>query len=126
MATAAELYQKVMDSKLTTEDKDLQRYFKEAEQMYTKIDLERKTWAEKWAEQDNREMFEKRGSGKDHGTTLIKAIEDEAKKFGATTSYVDTMCFQAPGFYRNCGYEEYGAIEGYPGGVTRHWFTKAL
>jgi len=64
--------------------------------------------------------------GKDFGTKLITAIEDEARKFGATRSYVDTMSFQAPGFYRNCGYEEYGAIEGYPGGVTRHWLTKAL
>ena len=64
--------------------------------------------------------------GKDFGTKLIKAIEDEAKKFGAVRSYVDTMSFQAPGFYRGCGYEEYGAIDGYPGGVTRHWLTKAL
>ena len=64
--------------------------------------------------------------GKDFGTDLIKSIEDEARKFGATRSYVDTMSFQAPGFYRNCGYKEFGAIEGYPGGVTRHWLTKAL
>jgi GNAT superfamily N-acetyltransferase len=70
--------------------------------------------------------MEQKYRGKDFGTKLIKAIEDEARKFGATRSYVDTMSFQAPGFYRNCGYEEYGAIEGYPGGVTRHWFTKAL
>ena len=40
--------------------------------------------------------------------------------------HVDTMSFQAPGFYRSCGYEQFGAIDGYPGGVTRHWFTKAL
>jgi len=64
--------------------------------------------------------------GKDHGTKLIAAIEDEARKFGATRSYLDTMSFQAPGFYRSCGYEEFGAIDGYPGGVTRHWFTKSL
>jgi GNAT superfamily N-acetyltransferase len=63
---------------------------------------------------------------KDYGTRLIKAIEDEARRFGATRSYVDTMSFQAPGFYRRCGYEEFGSIEGYPGGVTRHWLTKAL
>src|SRR4030095_12084158 len=62
--------------------------------------------------------------GKDFGTK--KAIEDEARKFGATRSYVDTMSFQAPGFYRNCGYEEFGFFEGYPKGVTRHWLTKAL
>jgi GNAT superfamily N-acetyltransferase len=64
--------------------------------------------------------------GKDYGTRLIGAIEDEAKKFGATRSYLDTMSFQAPGFYRACGYEEFGSIDGYPKGVTRHWFTKAL
>ena len=53
-------------------------------------------------------------------------MEDEARKFGATRSYLDTMSFQAPGFYRACGYEEFGSIDGYPEGVTRHWFTKAL
>jgi GNAT superfamily N-acetyltransferase len=64
--------------------------------------------------------------GQDYGTKLIAAIEDEARRLGATRSYVDTMSFQAPGFYRSCGYEEFGAIDGYPGGVTRHWFTKSL
>jgi GNAT superfamily N-acetyltransferase len=63
---------------------------------------------------------------KDYGTRLIKAIEGEARRFGATRSYVDTMSFQAPGFYGRCGYEEFGSIEGYPGGVTRHWLMKAL
>jgi GNAT superfamily N-acetyltransferase len=64
--------------------------------------------------------------GKDHGTKLISAIEHEARRFGATQSYVDTMSFQAPGFYRSCGYQEFGSIAGYPGGVTRHWLTKKL
>ena len=70
--------------------------------------------------------IEQKLRGKDHGTKLIKAIEDEARRFGATHSYVDTMSFQAPGFYRACGYREFGSIEGYPGNVTRHWFTKSL
>ena len=70
--------------------------------------------------------MEQKLRGKDHGTRLIKAIEDEAREFGATRSYLDTMSFQAPGFYRACGYEEFGSIDGYPKGVTRHWFTKAL
>jgi GNAT superfamily N-acetyltransferase len=65
-----------------------------------------------------------RGAG--FGGKLIKAIEDEARRFGAVRAYVDTMSFQAPGFYRANGYEEFGSIEGYPGGVTRHWFTKSL
>src|SRR5947199_9257699 len=37
--------------------------------------------------------IEQKYRGKEHGTTLSRAIEEEAKKFGATTSYVDTMSF---------------------------------
>jgi GNAT superfamily N-acetyltransferase len=70
--------------------------------------------------------IERKLRGKDYGTKLIRAIENEAKRCGATRSYVDTMSFQAPRFYRSCGYEEFGSIEGYPGNVTRHWFTKSL
>jgi GNAT superfamily N-acetyltransferase len=70
--------------------------------------------------------IEARFRGKGHGTALIEKIEDEARRFGAVRSYLDTMSFQAPDFYRECGYETFGAIEGYPGGVTRHWFTKTL
>jgi GNAT superfamily N-acetyltransferase len=64
--------------------------------------------------------------GKGHGTALIGAIEQEARRLGAVRAYLDTMSFQAPGFYRACGYQEFGTIDGYPNGVTRHWFTKAL
>jgi GNAT superfamily N-acetyltransferase len=70
--------------------------------------------------------IEQKLRGHDYGTKLIRAIEDEARRLGATQSYVDTMSFQAPGFYRSCGYKEFGSIDGYPGGVTRHWFTKSL
>ncbi|RXG93619.1 GNAT family N-acetyltransferase [Bradyrhizobium zhanjiangense] len=71
-----------------------------------------------WIEQKHR--------GQGHGTKLIAAIEDEARRLGAIRSHVDTMSFQAPGFYRSCGYDEFGAIDGYSGGVTRHSFTKSL
>ena len=70
--------------------------------------------------------IEERFRGQGHGTTLIEKIEAEARRFGAVRSYVDTMSVQAPAFYRARGYEAFGAIDGYPGGVTRHWFTKAL
>jgi GNAT superfamily N-acetyltransferase len=70
--------------------------------------------------------LEQRLRRKGFGARLIKAIEDEARRFGATFAYVDTMSFQAPGFYRTCGYKEFGSIEGYPGSVTRHWLTKKL
>ena len=56
--------------------------------------------------------IEQKLRGKDYGTKLIGAIEDEARRFGATRSYVDTMSFQAPGFYRSCGYREFGSIDG--------------
>ena len=70
--------------------------------------------------------IEERFRGKGHGTALIEKIEDEARRFGAVRSYLDTMSVQAPDFYRARGYEAFGTIDGYPGGVTRHWFTKAL
>jgi GNAT superfamily N-acetyltransferase len=70
--------------------------------------------------------IEERFRGKGHGTALMQKIEAEARQFGAVRSYLDTMSIQAPGFYRACGYEAFGEIDGYPGGVTRHWFTKAL
>jgi GNAT superfamily N-acetyltransferase len=70
--------------------------------------------------------IEERFRGKGHGTALINKMEEEARRFGAVRSYLDTMSVQAPDFYRACGYETFGAIDGYPGGVTRHWFTKAL
>ena len=70
--------------------------------------------------------IEEQFRGKGHGTALIEQIEEEARRFGAVRSYLDTMSVQAPDFYRACGYQAFGFIDGYPGGVTRHWFTKAL
>ncbi|MBI3701184.1 MAG: GNAT family N-acetyltransferase [Afipia sp.] len=63
---------------------------------------------------------------KGYGKRLIKAIEGEAKDFGAKRAYVDTLSVQAPGFYRSCGYRQFGSIGGYPRKTTRHWFTKSL
>src|ERR1700742_1735959 len=70
--------------------------------------------------------IDERFRGKGVGTKLIRKIEAQARRFGAIRSYVDTMSVQAPGFYRKCGYKAFGSIKGYPGGVTRHWLTKAL
>ena len=56
-----------------------------------------------------------------------RTIGKTKKVLGGPLGYnSEKMSFQAPGFYRACGYEEFGSIEGYPKGVTRHWFTKAL
>src|ERR1700750_3265637 len=39
--------------------------------------------------------IEQKYRGKDFGTQLMKAIEDEARKFGGQQSYVSTMRYQA-------------------------------
>src|ERR1700753_1157627 len=44
--------------------------------------------------------IEQKLRGKDFGTKLIKAIEDEAQPFGPTHPSVQPTRFQAPGFYR--------------------------
>lgn len=64
--------------------------------------------------------------GTDFGTRVMARIEEQARQFGAERAYVDTMSFQAPEFYRKCGYVEFGSIDGYPENVTRHWLTKSL
>ncbi|CAN1527502.1 NAT_SF domain containing protein [Rhabdaerophilaceae bacterium] len=64
--------------------------------------------------------------GRGNGARLLAAIEARARHFGAIHAFVDTMSFQAPDFYRKCGYVEFGAIGGYPDGITRHWFEKRL
>jgi GNAT superfamily N-acetyltransferase len=70
--------------------------------------------------------IDERFRGKGRGKALIKKIEDEARRFGALRSYLDTMSVQAPAFYRACGYKAFGSLDGYPDGMIRHWFSKKL
>ena len=44
--------------------------------------------------------------GKGVGRELLRAAEEEARKFGCGFSFVDTFEFQAPGFYEKEGYRE--------------------
>ena len=67
---------------------------------------------------------QERGQGL--GAALLRAAEDEARSRGCKQIMLATHDFQAPGFYRSQGYEEFGTLKGYPGGVTRHSFTKSL
>ena len=45
--------------------------------------------------------IEERFRGKGHGKALIEKIEDQARKFGAVRSYLDTLSVQAPEFSRS-------------------------
>jgi len=65
-----------------------------------------------------------RGAG--HGTRMLKAAEDEARKRGAKNVYLDTFSFQAPKFYEKLGYREFGRLNEFPAGHHRSWMTKAL
>jgi GNAT superfamily N-acetyltransferase len=64
-----------------------------------------------------------------HGTgaRLLRAAEQEAARRGCREMQLDTHSYQAPGFYRRQGYQEIGALPGWPGpAATRHFFRKAL
>jgi GNAT superfamily N-acetyltransferase len=62
----------------------------------------------------------------DLGTRIMAAAEDEARRRGCHHVYVDTISFQALPFYLKLGYEEWGRLEDFPVGHTRHFLQKAL
>ena len=49
-----------------------------------------------------------RGSGV--GSRLLARVEAEARRRGCQRAVVETSSFQAPGFYRRHGYEEFGRV----------------
>jgi GNAT superfamily N-acetyltransferase len=64
--------------------------------------------------------------GKGVGGKLLAMAEQEAARRGCTLVHLDTFSFQAPDFYKRQGYEEFHAIPGFPRGITKHFFHKAL
>ncbi|MBM9545719.1 GNAT family N-acetyltransferase [Leptospira sp. 201903074] len=67
---------------------------------------------------------EKRGM--DLGTKLLKQIETEALRLGATLVFGYSFGFQAPKFYTKLGYEEVGKIPNYPEGQNCYFLCKKL
>ncbi len=67
---------------------------------------------------------ELRGLG--HGRRLLTLAEEEAQQRGAKNVYLDTFSFQAPDFYKQCGYEVFGELQDFPPGHQRYFFTKQL
>jgi GNAT superfamily N-acetyltransferase len=65
-----------------------------------------------------------RGTGL--GARLMAMAEAEAVERGCIGVQVDTVTFQAPGFYSKLGYEPVGTVEGFPPGYARHYFSKRL
>ena len=60
------------------------------------------------------------------GRRLMSWTEERGRELGCAAVVVDTMSFQAPGFYVKLGYTQFGKTEGYEGGASRHYFEKAL
>ncbi len=65
-----------------------------------------------------------RGLG--YGSRLLALAEEEARKRGAKSVYLDTFSFQAPDFYQKHGYTVFGQLDGFPAGHTRFYLTKRL
>lgn len=64
--------------------------------------------------------------GQGMGSTLMQRAEDLARERGCVGVWLDTFEFQAPDFYRQHGYTEFGHIDDYPPGHKRFFFQKLL
>ena len=64
--------------------------------------------------------------GQGYGSALMQAAEDMAKKRGCEVSFLSTMTFQAPNFYKRLGYLPIGELLDSPKGFSRVWFAKRL
>jgi ribosomal protein S18 acetylase RimI-like enzyme len=53
-------------------------------------------------------------------------IEKIAREKGLSLIHLDTHAFQAPEFYRKCGYTEFGVLENSPQGYKRYYMKKEL
>ena len=63
---------------------------------------------------------------KKYGTMLMQKIEETAREKGCLFIHLDTLSFQALGFYKKCGYSVFGELDGYPDGIVRYYLKKAL
>jgi len=64
--------------------------------------------------------------GEGYATKLMKAAEAEARERGCERVFLDTLSFQAFGFYLKLGYTEFGRLPGFSGKYDRHYLHKRL
>lgn len=65
-----------------------------------------------------------RGAG--HARALLRRAERFALERGCHAVRIESHSFQAPGFYRKEGYEEWGVLDDYPPGHRLHFLKKTL
>ncbi len=61
-----------------------------------------------------------------HGSRLLRAAEEEARRKGARWAYLETFSFQARPFYERFGYEVFAELADYPPGHRYYFMAKAL
>ena len=64
--------------------------------------------------------------GQGVATRLIRMAEDEALARGITRSQVETISFQAIGFYLKCGYQVFAELRDKPVGHTWYYLKREL
>ena len=64
--------------------------------------------------------------GRGVGRTLMQRAEAYARRKGCAIMHLDTLSFQARGFYEKLGYTVYGTITGFPNGSERYYLVKYL
>ncbi len=64
--------------------------------------------------------------GQGMGTRLMRRAEAVARERGCAGVWLDTFCFQAPGFYARLGYEPFGTLEDHPRGGRRVFLARRL
>ena len=64
--------------------------------------------------------------GRGLGRALLSQLEDQARRRGCRWAKLNTFDFQAPDFYRGCGYVEYGREVDYPPGHINVLMRKDL
>jgi GNAT superfamily N-acetyltransferase len=64
--------------------------------------------------------------GKGIGTELMRRAEIEALARGCHHAWLDTLVFQARGFYETLGYSCFAELADYPPGFARYFLKKAL
>lgn len=71
-----------------------------------------------WVREDHR--------GQDIGSRLVRLAEEEALAKGITHSHLETISFQALGFYLKCGYLVFAELKDKPIGHSWYYLKKEL
>ena len=64
--------------------------------------------------------------GQGYGSALLARAEAIGRERGCVLAFLTTLSFQAPDFYAEHGYTEFGTLENPRTGLKRHYFRKSL